>query len=155
MSRAHSSGQALQDARCPSASLLHGYSWRIVYGTYDGSNHYKNLTLQVRFNPRSLRLSHCITCWPVLANIAENLPHALNHIMVSFMIWLLPLSRKWKSCYSHFRPVLSLKSAIMKDRKNQVYTSAALLADKRQFIKEVSSQSFTTASSLACFQSHI
>lgn len=74
MSRAHFSGQALQDARCPSASLLHGYSWRIVNGTYDGSNHYENLTLQVRFNPRS----HCITCWPMLANIAENLPHALN-----------------------------------------------------------------------------
>lgn len=37
-----------------------------------------------RFNPRSLRLSHCITCWLMLANIAENLPHALNHIIVLF-----------------------------------------------------------------------
>lgn len=40
--------------------------------------------LQDRFNSRSLRLSHYITRWPVLADIAENLPHALHHIFVSF-----------------------------------------------------------------------
>lgn len=40
--------------------------------------------LQDRFNSRSLRLSHYITCWPMLANIAENLPHGLHHIFVSF-----------------------------------------------------------------------
>lgn len=106
MSRAHSSGQALQDARCPSASLLHGYSWRIVYGTYDGSNHYKNLTLQVRFNPRSLRLSHCITCWPVLANIAENLPHALNHIMVSFKDMAIATLQKMEVLLQSFQASL-------------------------------------------------
>lgn len=82
MSRAHSSGKTVQDARCPSVPLLHGYSWRIVSGAYNGSNHWENLTLQDRFNPRPLRLSHYISCWPMLANVAENLPHALNHFCV-------------------------------------------------------------------------
>lgn len=106
MSRAHSNGQALQDARCPSASLLHGYSWRIVNGTYDGSNHYENLTLQVRFNPRS----HCITCWPMLANIAENLPHALNYIIVSFRDMAIATLQKMEVLLQSFQANLTTEA---------------------------------------------
>lgn len=40
--------------------------------------------LEGRFDPRSPRLSHYVTCWRTPANTAENLPHVPNHIFVSF-----------------------------------------------------------------------